>query len=279
MLGWLRSSRAVGRFLANPLAVAGLVLYLSLLLVGLVAPWIAPHDFALTDLPSRLEGPSWSHPFGRDELGRDLLSRVLLGARVSLRVGLIVTSISGCIGVSIGLLAGWWGGWFEEIVMRLTDILLAFPGLLLAIALVALLGPGIDNVILAMCLTGWVGFARLTRGQVLQAREFEFIQAAIALGAPTPRILLRHVLPAISAPLIVEVTFGMAAAILGEASLSFLGLGVQPPTPSWGSILNSGKDFLSYPHMTIFAGLAIMLSVLGLNFLGDGLRDALDPKA
>lgn len=273
-------SRMRRRFLANRLAVGGLIAYGLFLLIALLAPLIIPHEYRGEALEFRLEPPSWSHPFGRDDLGRDVFSRVIYGSRVSLRVGLIVVSFSGLIGITVGTLSGWYRGWFDEALMRLTDILLAFPGLLLAIAMVAALGPGIDNVIFALCLTGWVTFARLSRGQTLQARELDYIQAARALGASDLHIIVRHVLPTIQAPLLVEATFAMAAAILGEASLSFLGLGVQPPMPSWGGILNDGIDKLGYAnHLTIFPGIAIMITVLALNFLGDGLRDALDPKS
>lgn len=275
----LAESRTAQRFFRSRLAVAGLVTYGLLIVVALFAPLLSPYDPNVQRLEQRLEGPSLSHPFGLDDLGRDVFSRVIHGSRISLRVGLIVVLISGSVGITLGTVAGWYGGWYDEILMRLTDILLAFPGLLLAIAMVAVLGPGIDNVILALSLTGWVGFARLTRGQVLQARELDFIQAARALGAGDARIVILHVLPTIMAPLLVEATFGMAAAILGEASLSFLGLGVSPPTPSWGGILDQGVDKIAFAqHITIFPGMAIMITVLALNFLGDGLRDAFDPR-
>ncbi len=193
-------------------------------------------------------------------------------------VGLITVGVSSIVGILLGALAGYFGGWTDEVIMRLTDILLAFPGLLLAIALMAVRGPGIPNVIIALSILGWVGYARLVRGQILALKQVEFVTAARALGAPSRRIIGRHLLPNILSPLLVEATFGMAAAILAEAGLSFLGLGTQPPNPSWGAMLNEGRRFLlEAPHLSLFPGLAIMVVVLAFNFLGDGLRDALDP--
>jgi peptide/nickel transport system permease protein len=204
---------------------------------------------------------------------------VLAGARISILVGLVVVSISATVGIAVGSAAGYFGGRVDEILSRAIDILMAFPGLLLAIAMVAVLGPSLFNVVFALSLIGWVGYARLVRGQVLRARELEFVQAARALGASTPRVLIRHVIPTTLPAVTVQATLGMGGAILAEASLSFLGLGVQPPTPSWGTMLNYGRiHLLDAPHLTIFPGLAIAVLVLGFNFLGDGLRDLLDPK-
>jgi peptide/nickel transport system permease protein len=248
------------------------------LLAAIVGPFAAPYDPAAQDLPLRLAGPNGTHLFGLDELGRDILARVLAGARISLLVGLVVVSVSATLGVLLGSVAGYFGGRVDEAISRIMDILLAFPGLLLAIALVAVLGPSLANVILALSLIGWVGYARLVRGQVLRAREFEFVQAARALGAGVPRILTHHVIPTTLPAVTVQATLGMGGAILAEAALSFLGLGVQPPTPSWGTMLNGGRAHLmDAPHLTIFPGLAIAVLVLGFNFLGDGLRDRLDP--
>ena len=226
-----------------------------------------------------LAGPSTTHPFGLDELGRDILARVLAGARISFLVGLTVVSVSASVGTLLGAVAGYFGGVADDVISRVIDVLLAFPGLLLAIALVAVLGPSLGNVLFALTIIGWVGYARLVRGQVLRARELEYVQAARAAGARIPRILWRHVVPTAIPAVVVQATLGMAGAIIGEAALSFLGLGVQPPTPSWGTMLNGGRaHLLDAPHLTIFPGLAIALLVLGFNFLGDGLRDATDPK-
>jgi peptide/nickel transport system permease protein len=248
-------------------------------LAAVAGPLVSPHDPAVQTLALRLEGPTLAHPFGLDELGRDILARVLAGARVSLAVGLAVVSVSALVGTLLGALAGYFGGALDDIVSRVMDVLLAFPGILLAIALVAVLGPSLANVVLALTVIGWVGYARLVRGQVLRTRELEFVQAARALGAGAPRILRRHVIPSALPSVIVQATLGMAAAIIAEASLSFLGLGVQPPTPSWGTMLDAGRAHLfDAPHLTIFPGMAIAILVLGLNFLGDGLRDRLDPR-
>ena len=255
-------------------AIVGLAI-----LAALIGPVIVPFDPADQELALRLEGPTAQHWFGLDELGRDIFARVLSGARISLLVGLVVVGVSSTLGTLLGSVAGYFGGTVDEIVSRRMDILLAFPGLLLAIAMVAVLGPSLTNVILALSLIGWVGYARLVRGQVLRARELEFVQAARALGAATPRILARHIIPTALPAVTVQATLGMGGAILAEAALSFLGLGVQPPTPSWGTMLSYGRaHMLEAPHLTIFPGLAIAVLVLGFNFLGDGLRDALDPQ-
>jgi peptide/nickel transport system permease protein len=256
---------------------AGIVVLAVFLAV--FGPLLTPFDPAMQELALRLAGPTGAHVFGLDELGRDIFARVLAGARISLAVGLIVVSVSASVGILFGSVAGYFGGRVDEVISRIIDILLAFPGLLLAIALVAVLGPSLGNVILALSLIGWVGYARLVRGQVLRAREFDFVQAARALGAPTRRILLRHVIPTALPAVTVQATLGMGAAILAEAALSFLGLGVQPPTPSWGTMLYGGRvHLIDAPHLTIFPGLAIAILVLGFNFLGDGLRDRLDPQ-
>ena len=260
-------------------SVIGLTLTGIFLFVGLFGPDLTSVDPTAQELAVRLAYPRADHWFGLDHVGRDLLSRILHGARISMVVGLVVTLVSMGIGVLIGMISGLAGGWLDDLIMRFVDILLAFPGILLAIAMVAVLGPDIRNVMIALCCMGWVGYARLARGQVLSLRESEYIQAARSLGASPIRIMFRHFLPNILAPIIVQATLGMAGVIIAEAGLSFLGLGVQPPSPSWGGILNSGVYyFREGPHLTVFPGLAIMIVVLGLNFLGDGLRDALDPK-
>jgi peptide/nickel transport system permease protein len=267
------------RLLRNFAFTSGLLLTILLVAAALAAPLLAPHDPNEQDTSRRLEGPAPGHPLGLDDLGRDVLSRVIYGARVSLRVGFSVVILASLIGVTLGAISGYFGGAVDVAVMRLCDILLAFPGILLAIALVAVLGPSLNNVVLALATIGWVGYARLVRGQVLKVREMEYVTAAKALGARSWRVIVRHVLPNVINPVIVMATLGLAGAILAEAALSFLGLGVQPPTPSWGAMLTSGRRYLGLAnHLAIYPGIAIMLAVMGLNFLGDGLIDALDPK-
>lgn len=256
----------------------GAIIVLTAVAAAFLGPLVAPYDPSVQELPLRLAAPSPDHPFGRDELGRDIVTRVLWGARVSLFVGVVVVSISAAAGILIGATAGYFGGWIDGSIGRAMDVLLAFPGILLAIAVVAVLGPSLRNVVLALSLIGWVGYARLVRGQVLRARELEYVQAAQAAGADSWRILLRHIIPTTVPAVLVQAALGMAGAIVGEASLSFLGLGVQPPTASWGSMIDGGRaHLLDAPHLTVFPGVAMALLVLGFNFLGDGLRDALDP--
>ena len=257
----------------------GAAIVLVAALAAIAGPSITPFDPASQELSLRLGGPSLVHPFGLDELGRDILARVLAGARISFLVAIVVVCVSAVIGTMLGAIAGYFGGLLDDLISRVIDTLLAFPGLLLAIALVAVLGPSLGNVLLALTIIGWVGYARLVRGQVLRARELDYVQAARALGATTSRVLLRHVVPTATSAVVVQATLGMAGAILGEAALSFLGLGVQPPAPSWGTMLNGGRaHLLDAPHLTLFPGFAIALLVLGFNFLGDGLRDLTDPK-
>jgi len=250
------------------------------LVAAIIGPWLAPFDPASQELALRLASPSALHPFGLDELGRDIFARILAGARISFFVGVVVVGISASLGTAIGAVAGYIGGAVDDAISRVVDTLLAFPGLLLAIAVVAVLGPSLINVVLALTLIGWVGYARLVRGQTLRAREFEYVQAARALGASTAEILWRHIVPTVLPAVVVQVTLGMAGAIVGEASLSFLGLGVQPPTPSWGTMLNGGRaHLLDAPHLTVFPGLAIAGLVLGFNALGEGMRQRVDPKS
>src|SRR5580765_4498755 len=257
----------------------GFAIVLGVIVAALFGPWLIPYDPIRQNLPLRLAAPTWGHPLGLDELGRDLLARLALGARVSLFVGISVVSVSAVVGTIVGAVAGYVGGAVDLALGRIMDVLLAFPGILLAIALVAVLGPSLNNVVLALVIIGWVGYARLVRGQVLKVREMEYVTAAKALGAKSARVIVLHVLPNVINPVIVMATLGLAGAILSEAALSFLGLGVQPPTPSWGAMLTAGRRYLGLAnHLAIFPGAAIMLAVMGLNFLGDGLIDALDPK-
>ena len=264
------------------LAIFGFVLVVALAVIAIFAPLIARYDVGATDLMSRYLPPSPDHWFGTDATGRDVFSRVVFGARISLQVGVVVVAVSSVVGTIIGAVAGYYGGWVDRIVSGyIFNVFLAFPGLLLAIAIVAFLGPGLGKLILALCIIGWVGYARLIRAQVLKVREYDFVQAARALGARDSRIILVHILPNAIQPLIVQASLGMAGAVLSEASLSFLGLGVPPPAPSWGVMLEEARDLSTLqnaPHALIFPGIAIALTVLAFNFIGDGLREYLDPR-
>ena len=256
---------------------AGILILLLLTSSALFAPALAPYDPTRQNLGQDLLTSTQGHPLGTDKLGRDILSRTIYGSRVSLLVGVATVALSLSIGFALGALAGYFGGWLDQLLMRLIDVLLAFPGILLAIAFTAVLGPGLDHVILALCLIGWTGYARLVRGEILALREREFVHAARALGCAPGRVILRHLLPNLLPPLVIQATFGLAAAIVAEGSLSFLGLGVEPPTPSWGSMLNEGRQFLLVaPHLTTYPGLAIMITVVALNLIGDALQDRLD---
>ena len=265
----------------NPLAAGGVVMAVLLIMLALLAPVISPQDPARIDLPHRLGAPSLAHWFGTDELGRDILSRAIYGARISMLVGISVVAASLLLGLIVGSVAGYYGGrvdrFFNVIVM---NSFLSFPGILLAIAFVAFRGPGLFNLILALSIGGWVGYARLVRAQVLATREKEFVEAARALGAGDWRIITRHILPNMIQPVIVQAAIGMAGAVLAEATMSFLGLGVPQPVPSWGSMLSDGRSHLmDAPHVVLFPALAVMLAVLSFNFIGDGLRDYLDPRS
>lgn len=266
----------------NRLTIVGFIVVAILVIVALLAPWIATHDVGTTNLSLRYLPPSVQHFFGTDSTGRDIFSRVVFGARISLKVGIVVVSVSAIVGTLLGALAGYYGGWIDRIVSGyIFNVFLAFPGLLLAIAMVAFLGGGLNKLIFALCIIGWVGYARLIRGQVLKVREYDFVQAARALGASDARILLIHILPNAIQPLIVQASLGMAGAVLSEASLSFLGLGVPPPSPSWGVMIEEARDLSTLqaaPHALIFPGVAIALTVLAFNFIGDGLREHLDPR-
>jgi len=272
--------RAVRRLLKRRTAVVGFVVVVLMVLLALFAPWVAPFDPIATSFAIVRKAPSDTHWFGTDEVGRDLLSRVIWGGRASLAAGVISVSIAVGVGVPLGMLAGYAGGLLDAVVSRVTDAMLAIPFLILAIALAAFLGPSLSNAMIAIGITATPIFIRLSRGQVLSVRAEEYVEAARAVGNPPLRILLRHILPNILPPVIVQATLAIAAAIIAEASLSFLGLGQQPPAPSWGSMLNTAQRFLTQaPWMAIYPGLAIFITVLAFNLLGDGLRDALDPKS
>ncbi len=263
----------------NPLAAVGVALVCVFVIAAIFAPWISPQDPAHIDLPNRLQSPSAQHWCGSDELGRDILSRLIWGARISLFVGSSVVAGSLLLGLIIGSLAGYYGGGIDRFVnVVLMNAFLSFPGILIAIAFVAFRGPGIFNLILALSLGGWVGYARLVRAQVLAVREREFVEAARALGAGDLHIIRKHILPNIIQPVIVQAAIGMAGAVLAEATMSFLGLGVPPPTASWGSMLNDARSHLfDAPHLALFPAVTVMLAVLAFNFIGDALRDLLDP--
>ena len=266
----------------NRLTIVGLIIVVVLVVAALFADVIATHDIGATNLSMRYLPPSAEHWFGTDSTGRDIFSRVVFGARISLQVGIVVVAVSAVIGTILGAVAGYYGGWVDRVVSGYVfNVFLAFPGLLLAIAMVAFLGAGLNKLILALCIIGWVGYARLIRGQVLKVREYDFVQAARALGASDTRILLIHILPNAIQPLIVQASLGMAGAVLSEAALSFLGLGVPPPAPSWGVMIEEARDLSTLqaaPHALIFPGIAIALTVLAFNFIGDGLREYLDPR-
>jgi peptide/nickel transport system permease protein len=265
--------------LANKLAVVGLVVLAGLVLAALFGSALAPYGVNAIDVQNRLQAPSSEHWFGTDELGRDIFSRVLVAARVSLQVGVIAVGISLAAGVTLGLLAGFYGGRIDDVVMRLMDMLFAFPAILLAIAILAVLGPGIANAMIAIGIVYTPIFARITRASVLSVREEVFVRAARSIGASDVRILRLHILPNVLAPIIVQTSLSLAFAILSEAALSFLGLGVQPPQPSWGRMLFDGRGFIEQAWwMGVFPGLAIFVTVLAFNIVGDAARDALDPK-
>ncbi len=265
---------------SHPLAAVGLFFLLAFLVMALFAPWLAPYNPAALDLVHRLAPPSHAHWLGTDELGRDILSRLIYGARLSLTVAISVVGLSFVLGLTLGGLAGFYGRWIDILINTfLMNAFLALPGILLAIAFVAFLGPGLLNLILALSIGGWVGYARLVRAQVLAIREREFVEAARSLGAGDLRIFVRHIVPNILQPLIVQAAIGMAGAVLAAATLSFLGLGVPPPTSSWGQMLNDARPYLfDAPHLVVFPAIAVALCVLSFNFLGDALRDYLDPR-
>ena len=263
----------------HKIAMIGAFIITFLALIAIFAPYLALHDPTEINLEDRLLSPNSEYPLGTDNLGRCMMSRIIYGTRISLVTGVVVVGMTSTMGVIVGLIAGYYGGAVDEIIMRIVDIMLAFPGMILALAIAGVLGPGLLNVMIALAIVGWTGYARVVRGVVLSVKEKEFVESARALGASDLYIIFRHILPSCVAPVIVMVTLGMAYVILAASSLSFLGLGAQPPTPEWGSILNNGKNFMrTAPHLTTFPGLAIMTTVLAFNFLGDGLRDLMDPR-
>jgi len=273
------TQRALRKLKSNRAALGGMVVILVLVVAAIFAPFLAPYNPYTVMLESRLQAPGAAHLLGTDELGRDILSRLLYGARVSLWVGIVTVALAGLIGVAGGLVAGYLGGYWDAVIMRLVDVFLAFPVIVLAIAIVAVRGPGLTNVLIALALVYWTTYARVARSVVLILREEEYTWAARTLGASAARIMVRHLLPNAIAPLVVLASLGMGNAIVAEAALSFLGLGIQPPEASWGSMLNVGMGFLrDASFLSITPGLAIFITVLGFNLLGDGLRDALDPR-
>jgi peptide/nickel transport system permease protein len=273
--------RALRRFARNRLALVGLVMVGLLILVAIFAPLIAPYDPALPSLYDSRQPPSRDHLLGTDDLGRDVLSRLIYAARISVTVGLVAVLIYETIAVFLGSASGYFGGAVDMIIQRFVDVVMAFPSLIIILVFIALLGPSIYNVMIAIGLLSWPGPTRLVRGQFLQLREVDYVLAARCIGAPHRRIIFRHVLPGVMSPLVVSATFGIAGAIMMEAGLSFLGLGVQPPTASWGNMLNDAQNMTklqTMPWLWVPPGLAIVITVLAINFIGDGLRDALDPK-
>jgi len=275
-----RARRLANRVSRQPLAALALLLLSAFFFCGILAPWLAPQSPASIQLSHRLEGPSRIHAFGTDELGRDTLSRLMFGARLSLAVSVSVVAVSLALGLSIGGLAGYLGGWVDTALTTVAmNTFLALPGILLAIAFAAFLGPGFLNLVLALAIGGWAGYARLVRAQVMAVRDREYVDAARALGAGGMRIFFRHILPNIVQPILVQAAIGMAGVILAEATLSFLGLGIPAPAPSWGSMLNDARSHLfDSPHLVLFPAAAVAGAVLGFNFLGDALRDRLDPR-
>ena len=269
----------LGRLKRNHLAMVGLVIIVMMIVLALLAPYISPYPYEAADFKNRYATPSAEHWFGTDELGRDIFSRLLYGSRYSLRIGLISVAISAIGGIFFGAIAGYFGGAVDNIIMRLLDVLQAMPGIVLAIAISAALGPGLTNSVIALSISSIPGYARMTRASILNVRKMEYLEAATSINCSNARIIWKHVLPNALSPLIVQATMGIAGAIMGAAMLSFIGLGVQPPTPEWGAMLSAGRNSLrDYPHLCIFPGVMIMMAVLSLNMLGDGLRDALDPK-
>ena len=267
------------RFLKNKMAVIGSLVVLLLFAVSLLAPWIAPYDPGAIDLKQVLAAPSSAHLFGTDQLGRDVLSRMIWGARISLKVGFIATGIAMLIGAVLGAVSGYYGRWIDAVIMRSVDIMLCFPTFFLILAVIAILEPSIWNIMIIIGLTGWTGITRLVRADFISLKERDFVLAARVIGANDLRIIFVHILPNAMASILVAATLGVAGAILTESALSFLGIGVQPPTPSWGNILTAGKDNIDIAWwLSLYPGLAILITVLGYNLLGEGIRDSMDPR-
>jgi len=261
------------------MALTGAILVVSLFLVAFLAPWIAPYNPEEIDLSQVLAPPSSSHWLGTDQLGRDVLSRMIWGARISLQVGIVSTGVALVIGIFLGAMAGYYGGWVDAVIMRFVDIMLCFPTFFLILAVIAFLEPSIWNIMIVIGATGWMGITRLVRADFISLRERDFVLAAKAIGASDLRIIFSHILPNAMASVLVAATLGVAGAILTESALSFLGIGVQPPTPSWGNILTAGKDNIDVAWwLSLFPGLAILITVMGYNLLGEGIRDAMDPR-
>jgi peptide/nickel transport system permease protein len=273
------SAQTLYHLTRNRLAVIGGTLVLLVFILSIFAPWIAPHNPSTIDIKNILVGPSFSHWLGTDDLGRDVLSRMLWGGRISLEVGFVAVGIATVIGIILGSLAGFYGGWVDSLIMRAVDIMLSIPTIFLILAVIAILEPSIINIMIIIGLTSWMEPARLIRAEFITLKEREFVIAAHAIGARDSRIIMKHVLPNGISPILVSATMGIGGAILVESALSFLGLGVQPPTPSWGSLLSAGKDNIEIAWwLSAFPGLAILITVLGYNLLGEGIRDALDPR-
>lgn len=263
----------------NPLALGGVIVIVAMVVLSILSPYIVPYDYSKTDMTMAYTTPNLQHLFGCDELGRDILARILYGARYTLSVGILSVLISATVGVAMGALAGYFGGAVDQLIMRILDVMAAFPQLLLAIAVAAVLGTGFDKCIYALGISGIPHFARMMRANILTIRNQEFVEAAASITCSKPRIIIKHVIPNAIAPLIVEISMSIASAGLSASSLSFIGLGVQPPTPEWGAMLASARNYVrQFPHMIMFPGLFIMLSVLSFNLIGDAIRDALDPK-
>ncbi len=273
------TSQTLRYLLRNKLAVIGGLLVMLVFVLSIFAPFVAPYNPSTIDIKNILIGPSFSHPLGTDDLGRDVLSRMLWGGRISLEVGFVAVGIATIIGILLGSLAGYYGGWIDSAIMRAVDIMLSIPTIFLVLAVIAILEPSIMNIMVVIGLTSWMEPARLIRAEFISLKEREFVIAAHAIGATDRRIIMKHILPNGLSPILVSATMGIGGAILVESALSFLGLGVQPPTPSWGSLLSSGKDNIEIAWwLSVFPGLAILITVLGYNLLGEGIRDALDPR-